>query len=337
MWTLASHEPVEVNTAWLRHGTKLRPVAMNIIMNFGGLGDMIARTPAVLYLVRQNPHVEAKLWCPDYFIPLAKRIYAEEPRITPRHIEEYRAEFDATVPVFDFPCHPHSSFATNMTRHAFNVLVNKEAPDSLMNYPALHSLDPTLATRSNYIVITCNYTALARRMFPEELAKLAKYFLSIGYEVKILGATKATVRTDKGDDKTRYIYAAAPSIDVEHPGLTDLRDQTTLLEAADILNGAHCTLGVDNGLLHLAACTNSPIVMGMTSVAPEHRTIYRGNKLNWRIRHVTPKESLACRFCQSRAGVIPGHSFKVCFYGDYRCCEDMTAGKFIKAYTELGL
>src|SRR5271165_1265329 len=47
---------------------------VNFFMNLGGLGDLIARLPAIKYCETNIPNVIPHVWVPDYAIPLCKNL-----------------------------------------------------------------------------------------------------------------------------------------------------------------------------------------------------------------------------------------------------------------------
>jgi ADP-heptose:LPS heptosyltransferase len=100
-----------------------------------------------------------------------------------------------------------------------------------------------------------------------------------------------------------------------------------LIEALAIINKASLLVGVDNGLMHLAACgeNGTPIVGGYTTINPEYRDLPNLRE------SIEPDEELSCRFCQSKYNFAFLHDFRTCMYGDLKCVSQMTAGKFIKA------
>jgi len=312
-----------------REGTKLKNIMINVVMDQGGLGDMITRIPAIKYMLRTNPQMFMTLWCPDYFIDLANLLLQECTLLEIKHIDDYKANCDWDKPHFSFRHAQHTSMATNLTRYAFNMLVNKEVAEAELEYPSA-ARNPKSPLESTYVVITTNYIAPARRFMQDEACKLINYFTSHGTEVILLGKQDFKVRSGKQDTSIKSDTLEIPP----HPLVADKRDQTTLLEALDIMSKAQCVLGVDNGLIHLAACTDVPIVMGFTSVDPEHRRIIRHGELSWRLYHVQPSTSLQCRYCESRMGLIYGHRFKFCFYDDYTCCSQMTSDKFVAQYKQ---
>jgi ADP-heptose:LPS heptosyltransferase len=92
---------------------------------------------------------------------------------------------------------------------------------------------------------------------------------------------------------------------------------------------AAATLGLDNGLLHLAACGPAPVVFGLTTADPRHRTPPRSE--GERTIVLTPPESLTCRFCQSRMRFLVGHNFDRCIYEDYACTKTLTGELYLRA------
>jgi ADP-heptose:LPS heptosyltransferase len=114
-----------------------------------------------------------------------------------------------------------------------------------------------------------------------------------------------------------------------------IREKTTLIEAGNIIAGAQVICGLDNGLLHLAGCTDTPIVAAYTTVRPEHRLPYRHGSLGSGCYVVEPDEDLACRFCQSNMDFEFTHDFRDCFYKDFKCTKQITADKFIRKLDEL--
>lgn len=102
-----------------------------------------------------------------------------------------------------------------------------------------------------------------------------------------------------------------------HKGL-DLRDETSLLEAAEIMRFAECVVGLDGGLIHLAACTTAKIVCAYNMVHPNERRPYRRSGLDryWTELTLTEKE-LDCIHCQTNIKRLSGanmHNFRHCLY-----------------------
>jgi hypothetical protein len=110
-----------------------------------------------------------------------------------------------------------------------------------------------------------------------------------------------------------------------HKGL-DLREKTTVIEAAAIMQYAECTVGLDMGLLHVAALMkDSKIIFGYNIVLPEHRRPRRDHGRC--IDLFITKEELECIACQSVIKKLPTHKFDKCYYGDNKCIDLLFANE----------
>lgn len=311
-------------TRAIRPGTEFKEMRVDITLDRGGLGDMIARTPAIRYFKHENPHAVITLYCPNYFLELAQEFYWDTDIRIESIDRKVRDDWDKVF--LDFQ-NIHTSFRTNLTRHAYNVLVNKEVPETseYFNYPKINFniLDSAYNLESGkYIVITSNYTSLTRKMPRDCLEGLIDY-------VKEQDLTPVLIGKQETSSKKKQILQSWKLEPRNLDLALDLRDKTSLLQASEIMNFSRCTVGIDNGLIHLAACTESPIVVAFTTVDPHHRKIYRDGDLWKNISVIGPNTNLACSYCQSHMGFIYGHNFKYCYYDDYKCTEQITTNKFI--------
>jgi ADP-heptose:LPS heptosyltransferase len=164
-------------------------------------------------------------------------------------------------------------------------------------------------------------------MLPEIANEVIDHIFKIGYVPLFLGkaATKVDpTRTLKGE----YVEG------INFEKGVDLRDKTNLLEAAKIMKESSLVVGLDNGLLHLAACSDVPIVMAFTNVEPRHRMPYRHDVLGWEVYPIVPDEKIECRFCQSQMKFAFDQNFAYCYYDDYKCIQNLTADKYINQINE---
>ncbi len=74
----------------------------------------------------------------------------------------------------------------------------------------------------------------------------------------------------------------------------DLRGRTTLHEAAGLLSGAGCFLGLESGLMHVAAATRSPAVIIYGGRTRPHET---GYQFNWNLTRAP-----SCAGCSINTG-----------------------------------
>jgi hypothetical protein len=178
-----------------------------------------------------------------------------------------------------------------------------------------------------YAVLTTNHTVKVRVLNEPAFYRIANYLTGVkGLHVVLLG--KASTITGDINGKATAIKSDEIEIDyklLEHPEmLIDLRDETSLMETAAILARSQLVLGVDNGLIHLAASARAPkIVCGFTTVAPVHRVPSNYNDTDFFI--VVPPESLTCRFCQSKQILLSDqHDFRFCIKGNLQCVPLLT-------------
>jgi ADP-heptose:LPS heptosyltransferase len=142
-----------------------------------------------------------------------------------------------------------------------------------------------------------------------------------------------------GKEELAPDYSATRAVGIKTKGCLDLRNQTTLPEAAVIMSKARFILGMDGGLLHLASCTDRPVAFIFTSVHPDFRIPYRRAGLHTTV--ITPPKELHCRFCNTgepgkkSMTYVLGHDFKHCLYKDDLCTKIIDAKTLIPVVDEL--
>lgn len=299
----------------------------NIVFDDGGLGDSIARLPAVKYVADTHKHVQVHLWVPDYFKPFAKNCLRDT-NVVVRCFSE-KDKYNTKYNTRCFSAHKYNNMAVHLTDHGFHLLVNKDPDIEHKNYlkPDLSRTDiEKFNLPEKYIVMTCGFTAPAREMYASTINEITAYVKEQGMGIVFLG--QHVTRTGGKDIMGNF----KPEIDLT-VGL-DLIDKTTLLEAAKIIGNSKGIVGLDNGLLHLAGATDVPIIGGFSNVEPRYRMPYRNSILGYNFYPVVPPETLKCRFCQSNwtFAKIDAH-FIHCHYNDYQCLKELKSDLYIK---ELG-
>jgi ADP-heptose:LPS heptosyltransferase len=301
---------------------------MNVLMEDGGLGDSIARLPAIKYVADHHKHIQQHLWVHKYFKEFAKNCLVGTNVIVRGWDEEKKFKPRLTR---CFGRHIYNNMASHLTKHAFHVLVNKDVEDEFLNYlqPDLSKVDIIkFNLPKNYVVMTTGFTANARQFYSEYINEINAYIVSRGYSVVFLG--KKEINTG-----TKHIIKGAFSNEIDFSIGYNLIDQTSLLETTKIISEAKTIIGLDNGILHLAGCTDIPIVGSFSSVEPRFRMPYRRNILGWNYYPVVPDVSLKCRFCQSNQTYTHGHSFTECYYKDYACLNMMKPNLYIEQLEKL--
>lgn len=317
-----------------RPGSVVPRAVMNYVFNDEGMGGYINYTGATTWLAKNCPWIKGRVWVEQFLVPLFKDIHAEfsDWEVLPtnqfqRLIENGTATIGPMMSVGGIPA--KREFLTALGTHPFDVGFGYYAstcpapPDAylpIVDYPAsrLHSNIKRL--HGNYVVFTAGGTTTARTMRGRDLNPLIKHVKSLGLTPVFLGK-----RDILGDGKTTTQYID----DTDYESGVDLRDQTTVKDAATIMQHAKCTVGIDGGLLHLAALMqDSRIVFGYNITSVEHRKPRRlhGKTVNVALN----REELGCTACQSTWKNMVGHFYDKCFYGDNKCLDLLFANDSVK-------
>jgi ADP-heptose:LPS heptosyltransferase len=316
---------------------------LNVNFNSGGIGDCIAALPAIKYMANNFP-VDIFLYVPDYFLEIAKNALsttAVSIRPFSRGKELWNAKFPARV-MANGPTVNITSMGTSLVDTAFTALCDKQVDIAHKNYLQINFKRANVDLRrfnlpKEYVILTTGYTASVREWPAKHVNDTAAYLVSRGITPVFLGNKQTHIGVDKLENGVNANIVGRFNEQIDFTRGVNLIEQTSLMEAAAIISKSKALLGVDNGLTHLAAmCGDVPIIIGYTTVRPEHRLPIRHNTLGWNIFTVTPDASLKCRFCQSNWEFVYNHDFRNCYYVEKKvdsviqCTSQMTAAKFIK-------
>lgn len=328
---------------------KPSPKTVNIVLMNGGVGDHIGGSLIALkYMIKRYPWITYLIWMPDFLVDFAKNVLPEEAQVFGYNgllphgydpdIPTRTTEWDGVI----------SPMKIHQVDYAFlklcDELPNKKHKESLkVNFKPISVGKFNLPER--YVILTTGYTAEVREFPASSVNELLSFIRSKGYAPIFLGQEQTATGT-------KHIIQGTFSNEIDYKKGLNLCNKTTLLEAAKIMQGAKAVLGVDNGLLHVAACTDAHIIAGYTTVRSSVRAPYRkgwaptakGSRKTvhkgFKWHPITPDRSLACRFCQSNSNFLFKDSslhvqpndmvdYKKCYEKDLSCVKQMTADKFI--------
>jgi len=272
------------------------------------------------------------LWVHEYAVPLCKKVFENYPLCRVRGLDS-RAEYNDKLPARSPYAHAVSNLSMHLTEHAFITLAGRTVPPEEMNYIKLDPIDTTsFNLPKNYIVLTTGYTSKARAWKSESVNAVSDYIISKGFTPVYLGKGYTHAYKDEGIKGT---------FEADYSKGINLIDKTNIFEAHAIMANSKAVLGIDNGLLHLAALSDAHIIYGFTSVIPEHRLPYRNNIKGHNVQVIMPTEQeLACIGCQSKMTFVSKeHDFRNCFYGpdDFKCLDAMGSDKWIEALKKVGV
>lgn len=315
-----------------RPGTSISPARITFIFNAGGIGDYINWVPAVRCAIETNPHVSGYIVSQSYFAPLAEMFLRDlAPRFEVREVSTSDYSLVDFIKETDAIIVPNkqqyaSASSHNLFELGYIYYCQRDRAPEGATLPRIRGDEADVsrfALPEDFVVLTPNATADNRRLSAKVLNEIITYVLGLGLTPVFLG--KSSLAKD---------YVSRPDEGLDLSGVLDLREKTTLPETAVILSRSRLTFGLDNGLLHLAACGPAPVLWVFTSVDPRHRIAPRPYPDSV-TRIITPSERLSCRFCQSQIRYVLNHDFKDCLYKDNLCLTALEAKHIIPMIAEI--
>lgn len=298
----------------------------------GGVGDCIARLPVIKYIEKHYPTIIVHVWVPGYMKEFTKRCFIGCKSVIVRDFTE-AAKFKKTQPTYAFANLHLKNIASHMTDHAFFVMNFQPRYTSDKNYPKIDLsnivLPKDIVLPEKYAVMCTGFTSPVREWLPEHINKVSDHLLSLGITPVFLG------RTESSNGRGHVIKPVFREEIDFNKGL-NLIDKTDLVQSAKVIEGAQCIIGLDNGLIHVAACTDTKIVVGYTTVFKEHRLPYRNGIMGdgCEVVELTAQD-LKCFSCQSKFVFKYNWDFKGCSTGTFACLKLLCGDKYIAAIDKI--
>lgn len=312
-----------LNGKYFRPQTRHNIMVVNFFLSEGGLGDYINHVPALQWLAEQNPHVHGRVIATEPFLTVAKYFFSKYKNwkvINKAFAHKLMKQGESIVDPAQYRRYI-SAVGAHLHDLGFMFYAGHDRPHKGYEYLPSITYNKSwnwveLNPASDYAVFTPGATALARAMPANHFNNLVEYTIAKGVTPVFLGKADFAYQGTEGANKGYYAkfdngYDLSKGV--------NLLEKTTLLEATQIMSGAKFVLGVDNGLLHFAGCTEVPVIFGHTVASVEHRILRRPKGLT--IDIAIARETLPCISCQSNIRYIYGHKFSRCIYGDYKCLD----------------
>lgn len=297
---------------------------INFLLDSGGLGDHICNLVAMRYIKDHFPWITPYLYVPDYFLDFARNLI---PDMIIRPFSKGEKLFNKTWPGRQTAMKGHDNLSTHLVDYGFHSLANRQVPIEDKNYLKLN-LDKIKIDKFNlpkdYVVITTGFTAPIREFKAEKVNAIVRYLNDKQVTPVFLGSHQAF--TGYKDAKIEGKF----NEEIDYSKGMNLVNKTNLLEAGKIIAGSKAIVGVDNGLLHVAGCTDVPIIGGYTSVAPEIRLPYRKNELGWNCFAVEPPDSEIEKYCQSKWDFVYDHDYRESYLKNDNLINSLPVAKFIE-------
>jgi ADP-heptose:LPS heptosyltransferase len=272
----------------MKNGKKLQETQLiNFVLKGGAIGDYVTWLSAFEWIIDAHPHVQGTIFAPKYFLEIPQHHFAR----TGWRVRDIATITDADLKIPTFipdPATQVNATGAHLLDMGFIYFCNRTPPPASHNFYIeleLTSIDDLLYRYQGPLaVMTPGATSPTRQMPPEVFNSIKDYLLSRGVTPVFLGTTLQMTSKHRAEIHPGYSFE----------GGIDMIDQTSLLDAAKIMERAEVTIGLDNGLLHLAATTRCPIIYGHNVVEPSLRIPRR--RRGGKILSVLPPNT-PCRFC----------------------------------------
>lgn len=308
-----------------RKGTEFPKLNVNFLFNSGGLGDNICCLQVMRFIKDTYPWVTPYIYVPDYFLELARNML---PDLIVRPFSKLKKQYNEQWPGRQTRLKGHDSLSTHLVDYNFNCLANKQVDIKHKNYLKLDTSRIHIEKfdlPKEYVVISTGFTAKIREFLPEKVNAISEFLNKRNMPVVFLGSKQASTGIEGVDDiKGNF------NNEIQYDKGINLIGKTSLLEAGKIIAESKCMIGLDNGLMHVAGCTDVPIIGAYTSVAPHLRLPYRNNELGYNCYTVIPPETCQDRFFQSDIDFLFDVDLRNCYYGDYQMTKSLPVEEFIK-------
>ncbi len=325
----------------MREGYMPPPVDLRVLSGQGGLGDTLARLPAFKYINENQPWVTQHIYIQDGWMEIVNYLLPPNDKLKYSKLSE--APFYLKKPYVEFNNERLTTLHLHLTDHAFLIMMDMLPPrvkdKAYWGAPFVHHFTKyrkefaEIIVNGKAIVFTTDYTAPVRQWPAVHINNLARKCLAAGLQPVLLGVKDKNIASGLDYDPVKVFAADG----LETKLFVDLRDKTTLVEALGVMQRAKAVVGVDNGLLHLAHYTDTPVVIGYTSLKAQHRLPFRYN-FRSDIRDLTKaiEADVPCQGCQSNS-LFMNYDRRTCLHKDYACLLTLTADKFYAKLQELNV
>ncbi len=289
---------------------------VNILLSNSGMGDCLCSLIPIDYIKKNIPYINPLVWTPDYLVEFAKHVLPKGTvvRSYSQANKKYNAKLTAVSNRWDKGI---SAMRIHPVDHAYMFFLDMLPSMKDKNYLKIRPEEIDISKFNlpeKYIVIPVGSTAKPKELSNHIINNISKYALIKGYKPIYLGFKENHLKSTLAD--------------IDYTMGIDLTEKTSVLEASAIMANSKCVIGMDGGLIHLAAFSNVPIIASYTFVNPELIMPIRNGIIGYNMYTITPSEDLECRFCQSNWLMMYDYDFVECKYEDYLCSVNLKFEQF---------
>ena len=298
--------------------TPLDSLVINFVFSDEGLGGFVTWTAVTTWIARNCPQVVGRIFCLKPLIPLLQDIHAPYPEWeiydvktghfnleggTRMYGSNYtmgvnKAERQLLNPLGTHPIDCASGFFMGTAPAPADALM------PVLDYPVSRLQPRIKSIAGRYVVFPAGGTTPIRTLTGAHLNPIIAHVKKLGLTPVFLGHKDGLANNGN---------ATLPD-DLDTEGGLDLRSQTTIKEAALIMQHAACTIGIDGGLLHLATLMkDSRVIFGYNITTVENRVPRRNHGRDIAV-YLPVSDELPCSGCQTRWKHLTTHHFSHCYY-----------------------
>lgn len=298
-------------------GTVVHPYRVGYILFRNGAGDFIVFARAFEWLADTHPHIYGTIFVPGFLVDLYKLIFADR--------KQWNIEATEIAGCYrDDWFHPQIQLLIDPWRNGKTQFITAQGVSPLemgFMYYACAGRDLIPPEYYNYPLIE-----LVEEGLPKEL-RGQKYAVIPAGSIRNTGRVPGhfwnpVIENIKKRDLTPVLlgkstvtegYTSNFPTGITLAGVVNLWDKTSILEAAQIMQYGQFTIGLDNGLLHLAACTPTTVIFGhnVANVKLRSPISQKGKTIDVFLT----KDELRCIGCLTDVKALYNHDFNLgCLY-----------------------
>lgn len=253
--------------------TVINPYRIGYVLWCNGIGDFIIFGRAFQWLADNCPHIYGTVFCPGVLVEYYRHILSGHKNWNVEATEVAGCIdpkwFHPQIQVLIDPWRAgKTQFFTAQGAHPLDLgfayyanMGHLQIPAEYNNYPRVDLVEdglPKEIAGKTYAVLAPGGIRNTGTVPGHHWNSILAHLQARGFTPVIIGRSSVT---------EGYNAVLPPGIDLT--GCINLWDKTSIMQAAQVMQYAKLVIGLDNGMLHLGACTEAPIVFGynVTSVA----------------------------------------------------------------------
>lgn len=289
-----------------------------LVIRSGAMGDVLLATPIIRKLFKDR-----KGFCTIDIATRYKDIFKNSPYVNnviqPKELRELKTSYELILNL-DLAQEKNKNVHITDAYHFMAFGLNEEDKNLSNNQPELFSSENEVSRIEDWTKKFPNGYIVCHNRVDE----------SQPYRNVPLPEWNKLLFKILGESKLPIIQVGSKDMDVAIHGqneLIDCRDEFTLQELKEVIQRAKLFLGTDAGPLHIAACTNTPIVSFFTIAHHEFRKPLRTNSV---FHPITP--NIDCYGCVKDYPLIWGFE---CTRKDNACVNKFNIDEAAKKALEI--